>query len=109
MGDRWIVNMTHYLDPRGQPIEADTPARRLADYFGSIVSAVTPQEWGVPTDSGVACRRRPRRKPCPGRIFAVLYPESKEIHWHCPCCNDQGIISGWEKTPWGNARAASSE
>jgi hypothetical protein len=22
------------------------------------------------------------------------------IHWHCPVCNDNGFISGWQATLW---------
>jgi hypothetical protein len=37
MGDTWIVDLRHYLDPSGAFADMPTPARRLAEYFASIV------------------------------------------------------------------------
>jgi hypothetical protein len=27
-------------------------------------------------------------------------PDSSIISWHCPLCGDNGVIRGWERTPW---------
>jgi hypothetical protein len=33
----------------------------------------------------------------------MSYPSADElerIYWHCPVCNDNGFISGWQDTLW---------
>lgn len=51
--------------------------------------------------SELLCRRRPGRRPCPGRI-AVSRPDlPAEIEWRCICCGDTGLISGWDGTSFG--------
>ena len=35
--------------------------------------------------------------------MVMSYPSADDfesIHWHCPVCEDNGIISGWQKTLW---------
>ena len=75
-----------------------TPARLLAEYFASIVVDATAN---LDDEPSVRCRRRPDRRPCTGIIMS--YPSADElerIHWHCPVCNDNGFISGWQDTLW---------
>jgi len=43
----------------------------------------------VPTD--VRCRRRPKRRPCAGEVFAFLNEETGMIQWNCFTCRDSGI------------------
>jgi len=26
----------------------------------------------------------------------------QEIHWYCPVCENEGVISNWQKTKWDN-------
>jgi len=100
MDGAWVVNMTHFLDREGQVGRLPAPARRLADYFGAIVSSVCshPPEMAILT--GIKCRRRPRRKICLGVVLAVIDPDTSEIHWECSACRDHGLISGWKGSPW---------
>jgi hypothetical protein len=32
----------------------------------------------------------------------ALIPKSEEIHWYCPECENEGVISGWKNTKWNN-------
>jgi hypothetical protein len=74
------------------------PARRLAEYFASIVVDATTNLDDPPS---VRCRRRPGRRPCPGIVYSVPSLENHEaIEWHCPVCGDHGVIRGWEGTLW---------
>lgn len=98
MADTWITDLTHFLEDGRLPQELPGPALRLAEYLGRIVAAVTGAE---PDDSlGVRCRRRPRRRPCPGEIEGYIVPESNAIYWGCLVCGDNGLISNWENTMW---------
>ena len=47
--------------------------------------------------------------PAPARNLAeaVLKLGSGEIVWRCPACDDNGLISGWARTPWDRARPRS--
>ncbi len=101
MPDTWITDITHYLDERGAIVSMSGPARRLAQHLGAIVVAVTREPFQSATESGVPCRRRPSRKPCPGRIrAAITVDDVMDIVWECPSCGDNGRISNWHGTMW---------
>jgi hypothetical protein len=98
MGNTWIVDLRHYLDPSGAFADMPPRARLLAEYFASIVVDATTNLDGEPS---VRCRRRPGRRRCSGTVMS--YPAADDldrIHWHCPVCNDNGLISGWQNTLW---------
>jgi hypothetical protein len=98
MSNTWIVDLRHYLDPSGAFANMPTRARLLAEYFASIVVDATAN---LDDEPSVRCRRRPGRRRCTGIIMS--YPSADElerIHWHCPVCNDNGLISGWQDTLW---------
>jgi hypothetical protein len=62
--------------------------------------------------TNVPCRRSPGRRRCRGEIVAELDRTSGHIVWHCPLCGDNGLIHGWEDSPWDrqhDAGAASTE
>ena len=46
--------------------------------------------------SGQAARP-PRRGPCP------------RIEWACPACSEEGVISGWEGSPWDLSPALTTD
>ena len=93
--------MTHFLDEDGE-LFSGMPRRAelLIIHLGRIVAKVVEEEWGISRDTGVPCRRRPGRKPCPGTIFAKIDPVSLEVLWECYCCDDNGIIRNWQAGPW---------
>lgn len=93
-----MTDMTHYLDERGIPV-AHGPAGRWAGFLGAIVSAASQHDAETPIPTALRCRRRPGRKPCPGRLWA-LRREDGLIEWQCGACDDSGLIHHWENTPW---------
>lgn len=103
MRGSWITDLRHFLDEEGTTSKVPPSAARLADYFGSIVEAVTSQADNKTSAiaTGIRCRRRPGRKRCTGEILASLDQQNAQnIRWHCPVCDDNGIISGWQDTVW---------
>ncbi len=94
----YVTDMTHYLDEWGSPVIRG-PARRWAAFLGAIVSAASQQDAEAPIPTALRCRRRPGRKPCPGRLWA-LRREDGFIEWQCGACGDNGIIHHWENTLW---------
>lgn len=91
MGDTWITDLTHFLDPEGQ-IAVGGIGGRIASHFAAIVAAVTEAPATSPRETPVHCRRRPQREPCPGLIHAGLEADTPHIFWFCPVCHDQGRI-----------------
>ncbi len=93
-----ITDLRHFLNEDGSMADMPSHARVLAKYCGRIVRAVTNRRIAT-VDTGVKCRKRPRRKPCPGEIIAFI-DEQQAISWSCPVCEDNGVISGWTETIW---------
>jgi hypothetical protein len=44
------------------------------------------------------CWRRPNRQPCEGVLQIEMRKEF--IHWHCPECGDEGVVTGWRGLMW---------
>ena len=97
MRGAWITDITHYLDSAGR-----VPARPrpIVVFMGSIVVESSKRAAGDTHAIDVKCRRRPGRRPCRGMIHSSVDPGTREIQWHCPVCDDHGLISNWEGSPW---------
>jgi hypothetical protein len=98
MGDVWISDISDFDLPDGS-----LPAGqggRMARFLGEIVSAASllaPGEFQV---SAVGCRRRPKRRRCPGLIRLGRDQNTDEIHWACTTCTDRGVITNWQASRW---------
>lgn len=100
MSNTWITDIRHFLDEKGNLSAELTPsARNLATHQGTIISLITAakEPWKEQTIN-IQCRRRPKRKQCPGVIHAIFDFEESKIFWRCPVCGDNGIITGWFDT-----------
>ncbi|MDA8039319.1 MAG: hypothetical protein M0Z69_09200 [Actinomycetota bacterium] len=91
----FVSDLRHFLD---LPDDAPGPARKMAEQLGNVVRAATAAEAGTAWVSALPCRRRPGRRPCPGRIIVFRPDLPARIEWRCTCCGDEGVISGWEGT-----------
>ncbi len=97
----WVTDLSHFIDettgdfPRNIP----GPARRLAEHMVAIVVAATTSETRDEVQPPIKCRRRPKRRACPGVIKYRLWPDER-ITWECPTCGDNGVISNWQSTRW---------
>ena len=76
------------------------PTGWVVDFFGAIVAWVTDHLPDGDEYPNVPCRRSPGRRRCRGEIIALLDRTSEYIEWHCPLCGDNGLIHGWQDTPW---------
>jgi hypothetical protein len=108
MADTWIIDITHYGSDRASILSIPVPARRLAEYFGSIIGAATLAAPGVEVHSALRCRRQPGRKPCPGHIVIERFEVPPEIEWLCSSCGDRGVIRNWRGTGWDLAEKGGS-
>jgi len=93
----FVSDLRHYLD---LPVEAPRPARRMAEHLGFIVRAGTAGEVGSAWVSALTCPRRPARTACPGHITVLRGGVEGPIRWGCNSCGDEGVISGWEDSPF---------
>ena len=91
-----VSDLNHFLD---LPDDVPGPARRLAGQLGDLVRAASAGDAGMPWQTALACRRRPGRRPCPGRVV-VARPPDGPIRWQCPVCGDAGVISNWAGSPF---------
>jgi len=98
MPNAWVVDLRHYLTDHGAMAPMPAAARKLAEYFASIVIDATADPDAPPA---VRCRRRPRHRPCAGVVMSYYdLDENDCIRWHCPVCLDHGVIRGWQGTLW---------
>ena len=93
----FVSDLRHFLDLRD---DAPGPARRIAEQFSLIVRAATAGDAGLCRVSAVGCRRRPGRRACPGHIAVLRSDVPPSIEWRCTSCGDEGVISGWEHSPF---------
>lgn len=90
-----IIDIRHWLNET-MTGPAIPKLKNKVDKLGEIISFVTDLDERHPAPK---CSRRPKRKPCPG-ILDVIVTEDLRIHWYCPVCQDEGIISGWSGLLW---------
>jgi hypothetical protein len=93
----FVSDLRHFLDI---PDDAPASARRMAEHLAGIVEAGTTSPVGEPTVTSIRCTRRPGRRPCAGLIEVVRLEVPASIEWWCPICGDEGVVSGWEGSPF---------
>lgn len=87
-----VSDLSHFL---GLPPDTPGPARKLARHLSDVVRAATAGDAGATWETALSCRRRPARRPCPGRMIVFRTDESAPIRWQCSVCDDQGEIGNW--------------
>ena len=91
----------HFLDEKGNiPTEMPKQARELASFMALVVDSTTKTLPSTLTSTDIRCFN----KGCHGLIKTALMPKTEEIHWYCPDCENEGVISKWQKTKWDNSR-----
>lgn len=92
-----VTDLHHFLD---LPPDTPDPARRLAEHLSNIVRAATAGEAPTTWESALPCRRRPANRRCRGRMIVLPTEPGAPIRWQCSLCDDEGIISNWEDSPF---------
>ncbi len=95
--EMFVSDLRHFLD---LPDDVPGPARRMAERLTSIVRAATAGDAGAEWASALPCDRRPGRRPCPGHVAVLRTDVPPSIAWRCTSCGDEGVISGWERSPY---------
>ena len=93
----FVTDLHHFLD-----LLEDTPgpARRLAEHLGNIVRAATAGDAATAWQTALPFRRRPANRRCPGRTIVQRAEPDAPIRWNCSVCDDDGVISNWQDTPF---------
>ena len=94
------ANLRHFLDEDGNVVDVTPEARQLLDFLGDIVEIATITYGSAMILADTPCRMTINGKRCPGELEVWVYAEDNKIGWECQACGDEGIISGWEGTPW---------
>jgi len=100
----FVSDLQHYLD---MPDDVPGPARRMAEHLTMIVRAATAAGSGSAWTSALTCIRRPNHRACPGNLVLRRIDVPASIEWQCASCGDDGVISGWEETPFDLRRLGS--
>ena len=95
--EMFVSDLRHFLD---LPDDVPGPARRMAERLAMIVRAATAGDTGTKWVSALTCDRRPGRRPCSGHLAVLRTDVPPSIAWHCTSCSDEGVISGWERSPY---------
>ena len=93
----FVSDLRHFLD---LPDDAPAPARRIAEQLSLIVRAATAGDAGLTWVSALGCRRRPGTAPVRDIIAVLRIDVPPSIEWQCTACGDDGVISGWEHSPF---------
>jgi hypothetical protein len=92
-----VADLHHFLD---LPPDTPGPARRLAAHLSNIVRAATAGDAATSWESALPCRRRPANRRCRGQMIVLQTAPGAPIRWQCSVCDDEGIISNWEDSPF---------
>ena len=93
----FVSDLAHFLD---LPDTVPGPARKMAEQLTSIVRAATVRTGGVEWVTALGCGRRPGRQRCSGHLVVRRLDIPAEIWWACSDCDDDGVIRGWERSPF---------
>src|SRR4030042_4458355 len=96
----WFVKMTHFDYKDEEEYKFEKRVLKLWNFFGSIVeeSIINVTEYN--SNTGIQCRRRPKKQQCFGVIQSRFSPDRTELDWWCSVCGDNGHISEWKGTRW---------
>lgn len=98
----YIADATHFLDDKGAIGPKRGPARKMAEFLGSVIVAATLPNPSTRRPKCIKCIK------CSGTIEAIV-GTSDEIQWSCSTCSEAERISKWRHTLWGMTMSGSAQ
>jgi hypothetical protein len=93
----YITNIKHLLEASHKMAEEmPAEARDLIGFLTQIIASTTKTIPNSLTATEVPCNSI----GCQGSIKSALRPDTEEIHWYCPACENEGLINNWQGTMW---------
>jgi hypothetical protein len=101
MAKTFITELSYFLDEEGGFAPDSGPGGQFVEFLTAVVAMVSYPALGPPSAYKVRCQCLDNNgNQCPGFIVGELIPEAEHIVWHCPVCNDKGLITNWQGTLW---------
>jgi hypothetical protein len=92
----YVIDLTHYLDPKGAIAPERGPARKFADFVTAVIVHAT--DFDRPDDTPgplcFKCRKRDQR------FVETDLTEDDLVVWRCPACGTEGQVSNWQGSFW---------
>lgn len=91
----YISDITHFLDEEGNiPEEMPEKGKEFTEFLTTLIETSTrefPENINI---SDLDCSE------CGSDILTEIYDKKGDIHWFCPDCVNEGIITNWHGTKW---------
>ena len=95
----YISDIRHLLHASAKmPEDMPDETKELIGFLTLVIDTTTKNLPHTLTTTDVKCFKN----GCYGMIKSAFRPDTEEIHWYCPDCENEGLISGWQKTKWDN-------
>ena len=95
-----ITNIQHFIDGAKPVVGSSREAQELLNFLTAIIEAATEAYDQPMTVSTACCRNDVNGQTCFGNIEVFVDFDTNQIGWECVECGNEGIITGWEDTPW---------
>lgn len=93
------VDLTQFLDERGNVLELTEQAKKVFTFLTIIVSSVSANIEQSFVHVDLRCNTRAEGLSCEGYIEAENI-EFGIIEWRCDACEASGKISNWRGSSW---------
>ncbi|MHB8874988.1 MAG: hypothetical protein ACYC8T_14990 [Myxococcaceae bacterium] len=97
-----VVDIQHWLADDGELPTANLRLRRNAQRIAQFIEYGGILEPLHGRETLLACRRRPRGRPCLGLIWVVKRADNCLETFCSTCHHVEAVISGWEDTLWAD-------
>jgi len=101
----YITNIKHLLDASERmPEEMPEEIKGLISFLTQVIDSTTRVLPNSLTSTNVRCFE----KGCDNLVKTAVRPDTEEIHWFCPNCENEGLINNWQGTKWDNSKQKNS-
>ena len=92
----YVIDLTHYLDPKGAIAPERGPARKFADFVTAVVAHATDLDRPDDTPGPLCfkCRKRDQH------FVETGLTDDNLVVWRCLACRTQGQASNWQGSFW---------